>query len=106
MPLQAGSWLMSIFEALGAAPSNFTVPLTVATVAGSMGVAAGAAAGWSAIGLEGCSSFLLQAVSSRHTAASRVTTIIARCVFLFMTFALSLEFMAPAFRRLSRGHNA
>ena len=33
---------MSIFAALGAVPSNFTVPLTVATVAGSMGVAAGA----------------------------------------------------------------
>ncbi len=30
---------MSIFDALGAVPSNFTVPLIVATVAGSMGVA-------------------------------------------------------------------
>src|ERR1700680_4332697 len=34
---------MSIFAAFGAAPSNFTVPLTDATVAGSMRVAAGTA---------------------------------------------------------------
>ena len=39
VPLQPGSWLMSIFAGFGAVPSNFTVPLTVATVAGSIGVA-------------------------------------------------------------------
>src|SRR5258708_4060097 len=44
---------MSILADLGAAPSNFTVPLTVATVAGSIGVDAGAAAGG---GAAGCSS--------------------------------------------------
>src|SRR5260370_27911185 len=44
MPLQAGSWLMSIFAALGAVPSRLTVPLTLAAVAGSIGVAAGVAA--------------------------------------------------------------
>src|SRR5271168_2238620 len=43
VPLQLGSWLMSILAAFGAAPSNFTVPLTDAAVAGSIGVAAGAA---------------------------------------------------------------
>src|SRR5258706_7108111 len=39
VPLQAGSWLMSILAALGASPSNFTVPLMLAAVAGSIGVA-------------------------------------------------------------------
>jgi hypothetical protein len=45
---------MSIIAAFGGTPSNFTVPLTLAAVAGSMGAAtpAGAAAG----GAAGCSS--------------------------------------------------
>src|SRR5579863_1843337 len=86
MPLHAGSWLISIFEPLGAAPSNFTVPLTVATVAGSMGVAAGVAAGCSADGLEaGASSFLLHAAStSKPHRASMPTIIIFQPVFLFI----------------------
>src|SRR5437660_12220228 len=41
VPLQAGSWLMSIFAPLGAVPARLTVPLTLAAVAGSIGVAAG-----------------------------------------------------------------
>jgi hypothetical protein len=45
---------MSIFAAFGAAPSNFTVPLTDAAVAASIGVAAGA--GVAAAGAAGCSS--------------------------------------------------
>src|SRR2546425_4903725 len=45
VPLQAGSWLMSILAALGASPSNFTVPVMLAAVAGSIGVAGGAALG-------------------------------------------------------------
>src|SRR5216683_5024172 len=44
-PWQLASWLMSILAAFGAGPSNFTVPLTLAAVAGSIGAAAGAAAG-------------------------------------------------------------
>src|SRR5258707_7386302 len=36
---QPGSWLISILEAFGAVPSNLTVPLIVAAVAGSIGVA-------------------------------------------------------------------
>src|SRR5260221_6582012 len=44
-PAHLESWLMSILAGLGAAPSNFTVPLTLAAVAGSIGVAPGAAAG-------------------------------------------------------------
>ena len=42
VPLQAGSWLMSILAGLGATPSIFAWPLTVPTVEGSMGVAEGA----------------------------------------------------------------
>src|SRR5437667_11321032 len=45
VPLQAGSWLMSILAALGASPSNFTVPVMLAAVAGSIGVAGVAALG-------------------------------------------------------------
>src|ERR1039457_942911 len=44
MPLHAGSWLMSIFTPFGAVPAKLTVPLTLAAVAGSIGVAAGAGA--------------------------------------------------------------
>src|SRR2546430_671138 len=64
VPEQFGSWLISIFAARGAAPSNFTVPLTPAAVAGSIGAAAGAA------GLAGCSS----AVSFLPQPASRATS--------------------------------
>src|SRR6266849_4366808 len=67
-PLQAGSWVMSIFAALGAVPSRLTVPLTPAAVAGSIGVAA-------VLGAADCSSvlgFLLHAVSrTRPTTAHR-----------------------------------
>src|ERR1700720_2786715 len=69
VPLHAASWLMSIFAGLGAEPSNFTVPLTEATVLGSMGVAAGP--GWDVDdGVEGGASlvscFLLQPTSSQR----------------------------------------
>src|SRR5271154_1021513 len=59
-PLQAASWLMSILAALGAAPSSFTVPLTLATVAGSIGVAAAGAGAAISGAAAGASSFLLQ----------------------------------------------
>jgi hypothetical protein len=78
---------MSIFEAFGGVPSNLTVPLTVATVAGSIGVAAVAAIGWSAMGLDaaGVSSFLLQAASASNAhSASVLTAIILLLVLLFM----------------------
>src|SRR5258707_14546883 len=63
-PLQAGSWVMSIFAALGAVPARLTVPLTLAAVAGSIGAAAGADVA-AVPGPAGCSSlrFLLHAVS-------------------------------------------
>ncbi len=78
---------MSIFGAFGAVPSNFTVPLMVATVAGSIGVAAGAeAAGCSAVGLD-CWSFLFLAARRQHQqcAQSQHDDVIpAQPVFLFM----------------------
>src|SRR5712672_1282638 len=73
VPLQAGSWLMSILAALGAVPARLTVPLTLAAVAGSIGAAAGAAA---LPGAADCSSlgFLLHAVSrTRPTHRPRIT---------------------------------
>src|SRR5271169_792068 len=83
-PLQAGSWLMSILLALGAAPSSFTVPLTEATVAGSIGVAAGVAL---VAGAEGCasvgSSFLLQPARI-HRLSRQSKPNIATDAFLFM----------------------
>src|SRR5258706_13384233 len=64
-PEQLESWLMSIFAGLGATPSNFTVPLTVAAVAGSIGVAAGAAAGLDAAGCSSAGSFLPHPANER-----------------------------------------
>src|SRR5262249_34168432 len=92
VPLQPGSWLMSILAAFGAVPSNFTVPVTVAAVAGSIGVAAAVGAGVVSAGaLLDCSvfSFLLQAVNMRATITSRANVIIARYIFLrFILFSL------------------
>src|SRR5258708_21299312 len=56
---------MSILADLGAAPSNFTGPLTGATVAGSIGVDAGAAAGAGAAGCSSVVSFLPHPASRR-----------------------------------------
>src|ERR1043166_7115855 len=84
VPLQPGSWLMSIFAGLGAVPSNLTVPFTVATVAGSMGVAAGAEVSGA---LLDCSvfSFLLHAASAKNAHnASMLTNRVTRSAFLFM----------------------
>jgi hypothetical protein len=80
--------------------------LMVATVAGSIGVAAGAeAAGVSAAGA-GASSFLLQAakIRSAHN-ASALTVSFVQPVFLFMMSPF-FEVVAPASRRLSRGRPA
>src|SRR5258708_12462382 len=56
---------MSILAGLGAAPSNFTVPLTVAAVAASIGADAGAAAGAGAAGCSSAVSFLPHPTSRR-----------------------------------------
>ena len=84
VPLQPGSWLMSILAGFGAVPSNFTVPLRVATVAGSIGVAAGWADCSVAVLLD-CSvlSFLLQAVRASRANNARTLTKMVE-FFLFM----------------------
>src|ERR1700730_12272739 len=82
-PAQLGSWLMSILAGLGAAPSNFTVPLTLAAVAGSIGVAAGAAAG--AAGCSSAVSFLLHPAS--NTTPNKTDTFQIACdCFVFILF--------------------
>src|ERR1700682_3419735 len=82
-PAQLGSWLMSILAGLGDAPSNFTVPLTVAAVAGSIGVDAGPAAG--AAGCSSAVSFLPQPAS--NTAPSKTDKLqITSDLFVFILF--------------------
>src|SRR5262249_4781926 len=79
---------MSIAAAFGAAPSNFTMPLTAAAVAGSIGVAgAVAAAGAAAAGWSSGVSFLLHPAGnwSKHSAASMQLVI---QIVLFMSCSL------------------
>src|SRR4030095_9272993 len=92
-PLQAGSWLMSIFAPLGAVPSNFTTPLMDATVAGSIGVGGAAGAAFSSVVLEACSvfSFLLQPTRTPKT--KNAPRVIANIL---------LRFIASPFRRIYR----
>src|SRR5260370_33572728 len=94
VPLQAGSVLMSILAALGATPSSFTVPLTLAAVAGSIGAAAGAEATGVAAG---CPSLFLPDPASRTNdkdAGMQQTDI---QVFAFIWFVhLPLVLQAPA----------
>src|SRR5260370_35295142 len=95
VPLHAGSWLMSIMAALGAAPSNFTTPMIVAAVAGSIGVAG--AAGAAAMLGAGCSSelsFLPQ--PARRTSPNKTAnlqTAVVVFVFIFLLhLSLNLKF--------------
>src|SRR5215470_18449696 len=79
---------MSIVAAFGAAPSNLTVPLTVAAVAGSIGVAGAEVAAGLVAGCSSGASFLLQPASKRseHIAASAkfVIQIVFFILFLFL----------------------
>src|ERR1700730_7548674 len=84
-PWQLESWLMSIFAGLGAAPSTFTVPTTIATVAGSIGVAAGAAAGLGAVGCSSAVSFLPHP-ASKTTPSKADRLQIANDFFVFILF--------------------
>src|SRR5450631_2902186 len=90
---------MSILDAFGAVPSNFTVPLMVATVAGSIGVAGCAGAADSAGALLDCSvlSFLLHAANV-SSAKSATVPIIAdfHPRLLFMISPSLLEFESSA----------
>src|SRR6266478_758942 len=86
-PAQLASWLMSIFAGFGAAPSNFTIPLTLAAVAGSMGAAAGPAVGLAA-GCSSADSFLPH--PARRTIPSKADRLqIANDCFLFILFPAS-----------------
>src|SRR4029077_2195109 len=86
-PLQAGSWLMSIFAALGAVPARLTVPLTLAAVAGSIGAAAGAAA------LPGAADsslgFLLHAVSRTRATTAHMLRVTNDCFRFMISLYLS-----------------
>src|SRR6266446_10053502 len=111
-PAQLESWLMSIFAAFGAAPPNFTIPLTLAAVAGSIGVAAGAAAG---VGAAGCSSAVsfLPHPANRTTPSKTDRLPVASDLFVFILFPASplkyQEFAQPclllrsALREATRG---
>src|ERR671924_213143 len=83
---------MSILTAFGASPSNFTVPLTLAAVAGSIGVAAGAAAGVAA-GCSAVSSFLPPQPVRRTSphVTGRLRNFIQIFVFIFSLFLLRIE---------------
>src|SRR5262249_13467061 len=91
-PLQLGSWLMSIVAGLGAVPSNVTVPMTVAAVAGSIGVAGAVvaarvdAAGWFSRG-----SFFLHAPGKRGQRTAASMQLVFQNV-LFMSCFLLFEF--------------
>src|SRR6266446_4786576 len=89
-PLQAGSWLMSIFAALGAVPARLTVPLTPAAVAGSIGAAAGADVA-AVPGPAGCSSlgFLLHAVSRTRPTTAHRPRVTNDCFRFMMSLHLS-----------------
>src|SRR5690242_6867201 len=90
LPLQAASWLMSIFCALGAAPAKVTVPLTLAAVAGSIG--ADVAAGFiSALGADVCSSFVFSFLLQPASNPNRQSRNIAAQSFLFISVALSSD---------------
>src|SRR5690242_3785192 len=85
---------MSIVAGLGAVPSNFTVPMTVAAVAGSIGVAgAVVAAGLDAAGCSSGVSFLLHAADkrSKHSAAS-MQLVIQIVLFMWCSLLRISEF--------------
>src|SRR5258706_6379827 len=86
-PEQLESWLMSIVAGLGAQPSNFTVPLALAAVARSIGVAAGAAAGPGAAGCSSAVSFLPH--PANNTVPSKADTLQIASDFLVFIFPAS-----------------
>src|SRR6267378_192606 len=97
-PAQLESWLMSILAAFGAAPSNFTVPLTLAAVAGSIGEAAGAG-----VGAAGCSSAVsfLPHPASRATPSKTDRLQIVSGLFVFILFPASPLKYQNSFTRCS-----
>src|SRR6202051_3623968 len=88
VPLQAGSWLMSIFAALGAVPARLTVPLTLAAVAGSIGAAAGVAAPPGAADSSSLG-FLLHAVSRTRPTMAHSASVTNDCFRFMISLYLS-----------------
>src|SRR5256885_15299105 len=97
-PLQAACWLMSIFWGLGAVPSNLTVPLTLAAVLGSMGVAACWVAAFSSGAFDDCSvfSFLLQPTNSHKPRRQSNPSVTIVAFLLFMISPFHVRFSEPA----------
>src|SRR6202047_4773208 len=88
-PLQAGSWLMSIFAALGAVPARLTVPLTLAAVAGSIGVAAGADVAAVPGAADSSLGFLLHAVSRTRPTMAQSASVTNDCFRFMISLYLS-----------------
>jgi hypothetical protein len=72
---------MSIFAAFGAAPSNFTVPVTVAAVAGSIGADGVVAAGVGAAGCSSVVSFLPQPANRASPSKAGKQHILSQVLF-------------------------
>src|SRR5690349_17308576 len=84
---------MSIVACLGAVPSNFTVPLTVAAVAGSIGVAgAVVAAGLDAAGCSSGVSFLLHPAGKRSKHSASMQLVIQFVLFMSCSLLRISEF--------------
>src|SRR6266404_3156714 len=86
-PLQAGSWLMSIFARSAALPARLTVPLILAAVAGSIGVAAGVAAVPGAA--DSSLGFLLHAVSRTRPTMAQSASVTNDCFRFMISLYLS-----------------
>src|SRR5262249_44448483 len=90
---------MSILAGFGAAPSNLTVPLTLAAVAGSIGVAAGAAeeAGFEAAGFSSVGCLLQPERTATPTMSTKLQSAISG--FLVMIFCTSQNLKNPSLQQ-------
>jgi hypothetical protein len=88
---------MSILAGFGAAPSNFTVPLTLAAVAGSMGADAGAAAGLGAAGCSSAVSFLPHPASK--TNPSKIEKLPMASDFVLFIFVPASPLKSQSFQK-------
>src|SRR5689334_5259440 len=86
LPLQAGSWLMSILAGFAAVPAYLTVPLMLPTVLLSMGVAgADAVACFASVAELDCSlSFLLHPESKISPSSAQTSIAIADFIFIVL----------------------
>jgi hypothetical protein len=80
---------MSIVAAFGGAPANFTVPLTLAAVAGSTGVAVAAGVVTGAAGCSSAVSFLLHPPRRTSPKMQAKPQCVNRVVVVMMSLYLS-----------------